>query len=587
MGLSWFIDHMEKGIFLNSKGEIENVKNVFLKNDIIDTRKVEINNLVYATENFLEYFDYKVSFDDIQFLGKENADEIMKNVLFDLGNLKEIDTSYYSKKILKSGEQKTYFCQRKTKLNNTFFFYHNNTEQHPHIHIFIPNSIPLGKKCIKLRNEINKIFKKYNLIPSTEIKNNYGDAIEEKIELKKFQTIKKTLEKISWLYKQAESKVVNQNMSIQKYLDSKSEIVKDERGKLVKMYKSNHCFFSLEEKSIWIDREMTKGKNKGKIEKIKVHSIFEVMKNYSQFSNIGGSKEFLNSIIDKIEYIENVKVDKKLYLQKYEKINFNNPLETIRNLALTIDRGEKISSDYKKFWRENITSENMVNKKLAENIQKLYKERKNNVYEYSKEKLIEKYNDAILEIKESRSTIDYKKILEKLEIYLNEEINNDKNICEKLKKDFPEKEKIYIKNIEGKQFLIIDKEKIDLSIILKKNNIRNTYEKIKENREKYIEKIEIDNEYDYRTNEILEDIGKNILKDIYIDNFKPEEKLELKFNSIEKFLNKFEMMIEYAKNYIDEIIEKIKEICSKKESKIEFDEKECSYYKEKSEKRER
>ena len=156
MGLKWDIDHMQKGFFINEFGEILEVKNVY-ENNKISIEKIQIGEKIYSVDNYKNYFDYNTSFDDIQFSSPEQRDLKMEKILYELAEIKAIDTSFYSKKKLKSGEEKTYFCERKTSLANTFFFYHNNTVDHPHFHINLPKNIPLGKDCLKLRKELNKV----------------------------------------------------------------------------------------------------------------------------------------------------------------------------------------------------------------------------------------------------------------------------------------------------------------------------------------------------------------------------------------------------------------------------------------------
>jgi predicted permease len=63
----------------------------------------------------------------------------------------------------------------------------------------------------------------------------------------------------------------------------------------------------------------------------------------------------------------------KTILDRYAKIDFSNSNEVIKGLANKIHNAEKISADYKEFWRENINSTNPEKKTVAEGIEKLYK----------------------------------------------------------------------------------------------------------------------------------------------------------------------------------------------------------------------
>jgi len=208
MALKWDIDHMEMGYYVGQNGEVLEVKNVFLDNGKIDLSKIQIGDEIYSTENFDNYFDYNTSFDDIQFHNNEQ-DDIMKSCLKELAQVKELDTSYFKSWTNKDRTKKIKKYERKTSLEGTFFFYHNNTKEHPHFHISLPKKIPTGKDMKKLRNAINPVFSKYNIIPNNELEVEKNQSKNGKYEIRKFQEIKKRLEKVSWLYRQAESKVVN------------------------------------------------------------------------------------------------------------------------------------------------------------------------------------------------------------------------------------------------------------------------------------------------------------------------------------------------------------------------------------------
>ena len=60
--------------------------------------------------------------------------------------------------------------------------------------------------CLKLRKELNNIFKEYGLISNCEI---IVDANEKNTKkLLEFREVKNKLEKFSWLIKQAETKLL-------------------------------------------------------------------------------------------------------------------------------------------------------------------------------------------------------------------------------------------------------------------------------------------------------------------------------------------------------------------------------------------
>ena len=110
MGLKWDTDHMEKGLYLDENNRIKEVKNVFLSNGKIDNSHILINNKKFHVDYFQNYYDYNTSFDDIQFsINNDEIDIKMIEVLEELAAIKEIDTSYYSKKIINS---KTYLPKK-------------------------------------------------------------------------------------------------------------------------------------------------------------------------------------------------------------------------------------------------------------------------------------------------------------------------------------------------------------------------------------------------------------------------------------------------------------------------------------------
>lgn len=511
MGLKWDIDHMQKGFFINEFGEILEVKNVY-ENNKISIEKIQIGEKIYSVDNYKNYFDYNTSFDDIQFSSPEQRDLKMEKILYELAEIKAIDTSFYSKKKLKSGEEKTYFCERKTSLANTFFFYHKNTVDHPHFHINLPKNIPLGKDCLKLRKELNKVFVKNNIVPNCEIlveKNNIGEG---KYEIREFQQVKKTLEKISWLYRQAESKVTNPKMSISEFLNNKKIIYKG-----VEIYQANHCYFTIQKnKSFTMSKLMLRGKNKGKIEEIKVHSLQETFEKYVSFANRAGSGQFLKELIERVEMFENIEIDKK-YLEKYEKIDFSNEKAALKTLLSNIENGNKLSPDYKEFWRENINSEIGNKKELAEGIAELYKFRKNNIINFDKQKLITSYNKCVEKLEKKYAD---EIILKKFEEYLSKEKISENGVLEELKNEFKIKN-AYLKKIDEKQCLICDKQIIDISFVLKnysikyKMDFKTAYQIIKYNQ---IEKI---------TLEDIENIELREISEIVLDKVIQENKKEI------------------------------------------------------------
>ena len=164
---------------------------------------------------------------------------------------------------------------------------------------------------------------------------------------------------------------------------------------------------------------------------------------------------------------ENIEIDKK-YLEKYEKIDFSNEKAALKTLLSNIENGNKLSPDYKEFWRENINSEIGNKKELAEGIAELYKFRKNNIINFDKQKLIKSYNKCVEKLEKK---YDDEMILKKFEEYLSKEKISENGVLEELKNEFKIKN-AYLKKIDEKQCLICDKQIIDISFVLKNYSIK-------------------------------------------------------------------------------------------------------------------
>jgi len=496
MGIRWNIDHMKKAFFLNEAGEIVEVKNVFYENEKINLKKIKVGSVERKVSEFSEYFDYNTSFDDIQLpTNPEARDLLMQEVLQKISEIKEIDTSYFSKKKLKNGEIKEYFCLRKQSLAGTFFFYHNNTEDHPHFHICMPKKVYTGKGCLRLRKELNSIFKEYGLIPNSEI---IVDANEKNTKkLLEFREVKNKLEKFSWLIKQAESKVTNPSETAREYLESKT--FKD--GNNRRIYQGNHTYFSFLMEN-FVTEKVTEKTNK----KIKVYSIPKLISEYKKMQEIGGSDQFVLELCNSIDRIFNFKTVKEdggfyNFLNRINGFSFKKKLMIdydatekiiLKSLATDVIKGSKLNPEYKIFWRKNFNSEDKILKFTAEGIQKLYSLRKNRVFDFDKEKVKKVY----LELKSTLENLfEEKEMTEKIvtfyETLLKKEVVNEANINQALKQEFG-LEKVYTKKIEDTQFLILEtaelkKMKIELTQTLKKFseiegiNFKTVYQIIKNN----------------------------------------------------------------------------------------------------------
>lgn len=483
MGIRWNIDHMNKSFFLNDLGKIEEVKNVFYENEKINLKKIKVGSVERKVSEFLNYFDYNTSFDDIQLpTNPEARDLLMQEVLRKISEIKEIDTSYFSKKKLKNGEIKEYFCLRKQSLAGTFFFYHNNTEDHPHFHICMPKKVYTGKGCLRLRKELNSIFKEYGLIPNCEI---VVDANEKNTKkLLEFREVKNKLEKFSWLIKQAETKVTNPSGNVKDYILSKRIIVNEpdssDNNSKIFVYRGNNSYFSFTKNHFDADYE-----NK----KIKVYSIFKLISDYRNLKTVGGSNQFVFEVCDSIDKIFFNNSGKKIYniLNRIniseKKVDFEDNTfdfystkyckDIIESLTRSIFFAEKINPEFKKFWRKNFNSEDKILKFTAEGIQKLYSLRKNKVFDFDQQKIKECYSEiknGLAELFDEKEKTE--KIVTFYETLLKKEVVNEANINQALKQEFG-LEKVYTKKIEDTQFLILEtaefkKMKIELTQTLKK-----------------------------------------------------------------------------------------------------------------------
>ena len=477
MGIRWNIDHMKKAFFLNEAGEIVEVKNVFDENEKINLKKIKVGSVERKVSEFSDYFDYNTSFDDIQLpVDSKKRDLLMQEVLRKISEIKEIDTSYFSKKKLKNGEIKEYFCLRKQSLAGTFFFYHNNTEDHPHFHICMPKKVYTGKGCLRLRKELNSIFKEYGLIPNCEI---VVDANEKNTKkLLEFREVKNKLEKFSWLIKQAETKITNPSETARNYLESKT--FKDANNRII--YQGNHTYFSFLMEN-FVTEKVTEKTNK----KIKVYSIPKLISEYKKMQKIAGSDQFVFELCNSIDRIFNFKTVKEdggfyNFLNRINGFSFEKKLMIdsdstekiiLKSLANDVIKGSKLNPEYKIFWRNNVNSEDPVSKFVAEGIAKLYSLRKNRVFDFDKEKVKQVY----LELKSTLENLfEEKEMTEKIvtfyETLLKKEVVNEANINQALKQEFG-LEKVYTKKIEDTQFLILEtaelkKMKIELTQTLKK-----------------------------------------------------------------------------------------------------------------------
>ena len=573
MGLKWDTDHMEKGLYLDENNRIKEVKNVFLSNGKIDNSHILIDNKKFHVDYFQNYYDYNTSFDDIQFsINKDETDIKMIEVLEELASIKEIDTSYYSKKILATKEEKTYFCKRKNSLAGTFFFYHNNVEEHRHFHIMLPKNIPTGKDHLKLRTELNKVFIKYELIPNCEIIVAANETNRGRGEIKtKFQQYKKQLESISWLYKQAESKVTNPNKSVKEFLESKKF---NYQG--IEIYQNGRFYFTVQTDKNFIFKKLSlKGQNKGEIIERKAYSLNEVLKNYTQYAERAGSKKFVIDIIERVEKIDNIKIDKS-FIQKYEEIDTTDSLKTLELLKNKIAKGEKINQEFKEFWRENIKSELPQKRELAKGIAELYKFRQNKVYEFDYDSLNKKYEEYKEKLERTYKILSNEEIeiiLSTLKKLIPEEKISKKNICNRIKSELDSRgieiKDIKIEETEKEIYIICDKNQIDISKIIKNNcygnyldkNFKSISEIIKYNKILSFEFKDIKNN---SLKNITKVLSKSIAGIVVLDCIKPDILESIEYN-VSNEINKMELnIIDYKEKFPTLIFKHIiKEITKK------------------------
>ena len=171
---------LEKGEVSFQKVEAYNDKSIKIADNIISKDDKSLN--------VLDYKDYIVSIDDIQF-GTKDKDEVknkMINVYEKLKNITFSDTrtdkfvikkerekdkngNYIIDK--KNGEIKfekdnksdnyilTKQYKRKTEnLSGAFFSLHLNEDTHPHIHCWIPKTVKMGYKYEAFRSAVRKVL---------------------------------------------------------------------------------------------------------------------------------------------------------------------------------------------------------------------------------------------------------------------------------------------------------------------------------------------------------------------------------------------------------------------------------------------
>ena len=520
IGLKWYLDHMEKAFFLNEKNIIQEVFPV-VENGKICTNKIKIDNTIFFLDDFKNYFEYNTSFDDIQLpLNSNERDEKMSSILYELADIKYIDSGYYKKWTNKTGEERVKFYERKSSLEGTFFFYHNNTDDHPHFHLYLKKDIPLGKDCLKLRAELNKVFSKHNIIPNCEIVVESNNTPEGKYKIREFQFYRGILEKISWLYKQAESEVTNPNMSASEFLATKKILVDG-----IEVYVSNRCYFTIQkESSFKMEVVINKGKENERKDMKTVHALNEIIDKYSEFSEVAGSKKYLAEIINRIEKIEGIVIDKN-YIERYETIDNLKPIDTLKNLITKIHYGKKISSEYKDIWRNNILSKDKEKKLFAEAIAKIYQFRHNKLFSYNKKELEAVY----LEYKEKIEKIGTFELKENKMEKIKSELNKLVEIFENV--NFVSKEElidamseegdiiqiinsdIEFESLNGSSYMILPDKRIDLSKYIKEYGAKKDY------KFKTLEDIMTYNKYKKMVKEFENEITNNHkeLKDTLIE----------------------------------------------------------------------
>lgn len=179
-----------------------------------------INGLDEETQKRLqdgdEYLHFKMSIDTAQFIAagyttQEEIDEVMKNILDTIKKEGFSEKVLNRKKVLKSGETKEYYKDRKTSFEDTLMAYHakdlnQNYTVEPHFHFFTSKYIPgetdqkgkrkkrsFGNGYSSIRYAFQDEASKYGLVF------HFADAGNaKKDEIRVNETLKTTTGRFSW-----------------------------------------------------------------------------------------------------------------------------------------------------------------------------------------------------------------------------------------------------------------------------------------------------------------------------------------------------------------------------------------------------
>ena len=472
--LSYVLDHDVKTLYLekNNYGEIE-------------FKEIKKDQNLEKKFTFEKYIDYKISFDNILFSNKNEAEKKLLNIMDEIIKIK-IDVSFNRKYIRKKKEGRNknneisvkeiiinkeiyYEVEKKQEryqtLNGCIISLHTN-EKHPHFHLIIPRKGVWGNAFSYLRRELGKIMIKHNT-PSADM---YQIFPKQKLENKEFRekynefkTSKRILSAVSW----------------------KLEKMRREEKVIL-----NEILFAKRYAVNLVDTEDSTYKNKQNKTR-NIYSFKKLLKTYLDFENYGGTRTFIIKLLEEnkelLETVTFLKID-NFYSEKENEakklIKEKKYDEILKKIGTSIINDNKMAIEYRNFTENNMNSSDKKIQIIVKSIKEYNKYRKLKdrfgIKQSLRNKEINKiYKNGIREIKEISIKKDYKEILKN-------EMKTEIEVFLKLRKKYP---KYIIDEIpHEEQNIEINRERINCSDIFRDLGIKTRYHQIYKNRKKELDK---------------------------------------------------------------------------------------------------
>ena len=461
---------------VDEKGEVS-----FQKVEAYNNESIRIGNNVILKDdkslNVLDYKDYIISFDDIQF--STTNEETIKNKMYSVyEKLKNIEFSDIRTErfvIIKEREknnQGNYIIDRskgeinfekemkfpkdkngkdikirgadgeykkewtgkytltkqytraKENLNGAFFSLHLNEKTHPHVHVWIPKTVKMGYKYEAFRSAVRDVAKSEGLILQEDTK--YFSKDELKIEkesknLNDYRTARQVLSSYSYILEEYKS-LNDEKKQAFKEKFFKKDIINCRRYK-ISVKNDEHI-------------EITNKRDK----KQKVYSLDKLLEVYTNTKV--GSQDFINQLISRHNALTSYsKKDITKYTFSYEleaqkTYEKNGVKGIVELLQKKVGSGEKIPNRIKDIWRGLANSTSANDREIAEQITEIYQSRATKYTEIDTER-IEKAKVNIEKIKKKYEKMELQeKVLVRFEELLKVETEKESNIINSLKHEF-------------------------------------------------------------------------------------------------------------------------------------------------------